>query len=94
MLSIAEMRTNRVYKFSYDGKKRLAYFLEERRLADPLFLCWDFTSNGYRQFQASKIDGDIVDVSQFCTRSYKEPKSDPRVRTYKHTDGFTYAVRF
>jgi predicted DNA-binding transcriptional regulator YafY len=91
------MRLERFYKFKYvtkDGvqkKRRLAVILENNT---GLLLTWDFTANGYRNFEEDQIyDAEDVTGKCYVTNDIHKTFKNPNVRTFVRGDTL-YAVNF
>lgn len=90
-----KLEIGKFYTFHYvtkDGvqkKQRLAVVLENNT---GLLLTWDFTANGYRNFEEDNIF-DVQDVSSNCVATHKTNRTFPSsVRTCVH-NGMLYAVK-
>jgi hypothetical protein len=53
MITKCKVEPGNVYRFVYDGSTRIAWVLDQQSYGN--FLCWDFTSEGYRSFNRSRM---------------------------------------
>ena len=99
MITSALVDVDRVYKFEYAGKVRVAWTLEEVGAASVR--CWDFTNDGYRCFNIDRMTN-ITDVTNHAvikqtmhvhSEKMAEWDYDPKVHVH-FENGMVCAVRY
>jgi hypothetical protein len=96
---IATIEADRVYKFVYAGKTRIAWVLDYAGHGN--FLCWDFINDGYRTFHETDMV-EVQDVTNKVVLKHQQDISsekmakwdyDPNTRVHME-NGMACAVRF